>query len=71
MCVIKKIWKIFIFIKFIITILLYLEFFTPALADGFSPEFGWHQVSPSLQDSSLYSGRQYSSLDSHYLSSDF
>ena len=26
------------------------------LADGFSPEFEWQQVSSSLQDSSQYSG---------------
>ena len=34
-----------------------LEFFTSALADGFSLEFEWKQVSSSLQDSSQYSGR--------------
>ena len=34
-----------------------LEFFTSVLADGFSLEFEWQQVSSSLQDSSLYSGR--------------
>ena len=33
-----------------------LEFFTSALADGFSVEFEWQQVSSSLQDSSQYSG---------------
>ena len=33
------------------------EFFTSALADGFSLEFEWQQVSSSLQDSSQYSGR--------------
>ena len=37
--------------------LLIREFFTPALADGFSQEFEWKQVSSSLQDSSQYSGR--------------
>ena len=36
---------------------LLLEFFTPVLADGFSLEFEWQQVSSSLQDSSQYSGR--------------
>ena len=36
----------------IIIILLLLEFFTLALADGFSLEFEWQQVSSSLQDSS-------------------
>ena len=34
-----------------------LEFFTSVLADGFSLEFEWQQVSTSLQDSSQYSGR--------------
>ena len=33
-----------------------LEFFTSALADGFSLEFEWLQVSSSLQNSSQYSG---------------
>ena len=32
------------------------SFFLPALADGFSLEFKWQQVSSSLQDSSQYSG---------------
>ena len=32
------------------------EFFTSVLADGFSQEFEWQQVSSSLQDSSQYSG---------------
>ena len=31
-----------------------LEFFTSALADGFSLEFEWQQVSSSLQDSPQY-----------------
>ena len=34
-----------------------LEFFTSVLADGFSLEFEWQQVSSSLQDLSQYSGR--------------
>ena len=34
-----------------------LEFFTSVLANGFSLEFEWQQVSSSLQDSSQYSGR--------------
>ena len=34
-----------------------LEFFTSVLADGFSQEFEWQQVSSSLQDSSQDSGR--------------
>ena len=38
------------------------------LADGFSHEFGWQQVSSSLLDSSQYSGRsqQCSSFDSFH-----
>ena len=43
------------FAHIIITTL--LEFFTSALADGFSLEFEWQQVSSSFQDSSQYSGR--------------
>ena len=38
-------------------IFLLLEFSIPALADGFSLEFEWQQVSSSLLDSSQYSGR--------------
>ena len=34
-----------------------VEFFTSALADGFSLEFEWQQVTSSLLDTSLYSGR--------------
>ena len=34
-----------------------LEFFTSVLADDFSLEFEWQQVSSSLQDSSQDSGR--------------
>ena len=34
-----------------------LEFFISVLADGFSQEFEWQQVSSSLQDSSQDSGR--------------
>ena len=34
-----------------------LEFFTSVLADGFSLEFGWQQVSSNLQDSSQDSVR--------------
>ena len=40
----------------IIIIIHSLELFTSALADGFSLESEWHQVSSSLQDSSQYSG---------------
>ena len=39
----------------IIIILLFWEFFTPALANGFSLESEWQQVSTSLQDFYQYS----------------
>ena len=50
-----------------------LEFFTSVLADGFSLEFEWQQVSSGLQDSSRYSGRlqQCCRLDSLYSSANF
>ena len=50
-----------------------LEFFTSVLADGFSLEFEWQQVSSSLQDLSQYSGRpqQCCRLDSLYPSANF
>ena len=35
---------------------LFWEFFTPVLTDGFSLESEWQEVSSSLQDSSQYSG---------------
>ena len=41
----------------IIIIIHSLELFTSALADGFSLESEWQQVSSNLQDSSQYSGR--------------
>ena len=41
----------------IIIIIIHSELFTSALADGFSLESEWQQVSLSLQDSSQYSGR--------------
>ena len=41
----------------IIIIIIFWEFFTPALADGFSLDFEWQQVSSSLQDPSQYSDR--------------
>ena len=52
----------------IIIIITPLEFFTSVLADGFSLEFEWQQVSSSLQDSSRDSGRsqQCCHLDSLY-----
>ena len=43
---------IIIIIIIIINIIISLEFFTSALADGLSQEFEWQQVSSSLQDSS-------------------
>ena len=36
---------------------IYYEFITPALADSFSPETEWQQITSSLQDSSYYSSR--------------
>ena len=50
-----------------------LEFFTSVLADGFSLEFEWQQVSTSLQDSTQDSGRskQYCRLDGLYPSANF
>ena len=50
-----------------------LEFFASVLADGFSPESEWQQVSSSLQDSSQDSGRsqQCCHLDSLYPSANF
>ena len=50
-----------------------LEFFTSVLADGFSLEFEWQQVSSSLQDSSQYSGRSQPCcrLDSLHPSANF
>ena len=46
-------FSIFLWELFII-ILLFWEFFTPALADSFSREYDWQQVSSGLQDSSQY-----------------
>ena len=50
----------------------HLEFFTPALVDGFSLESEWLQVSSVVQDSSQYSGlsQQCLSLDGFGFSSD-
>ena len=50
-----------------------LEFFTSVLADGFSLEFKWQQVSSSLQDSSQDSGcsQQCCHLDNLYPSANF
>ena len=41
----------------IIIIINSFESFSQALADGFSRQFEWQQVSTSLQDSSQYSSR--------------
>ena len=41
------------------SIIIFMEFFTAVLADGFSLEFEWQQVFSSLQDSSQYSGRPH------------
>ena len=43
--------------QLIMIIIILFEVSTPALADGFSQEFEWQQVSLSLQDSSQYSDR--------------
>ena len=58
--------------SFTIIIIYLFEFFTSALADGFSLEFEWQQVSPSIQDSS-HSGRSHkcSSLDVFQSSANF
>ena len=47
---------IIIIITIIIIILLLEEIFIAALADVFSLEFEWQQVSSYVQDSSQYSG---------------
>ena len=49
------------------------EFFISVLADGFSQEFKWQQISSSLQDSSQDSGRsqQCCHLDSLYSFANF
>ena len=49
--------QVIFYIIIIIIIIHLLELFTSALADGFSQESEWQQVSSSLQDSSQYSGR--------------
>ena len=43
--------------RFILWLFTPWEFFTSVLADGFSLEFEWLQVSSSLPDSSQFSGR--------------
>ena len=54
-------------------IIIPVEFFTSVLADGFSLESEWQQVSSGLQDSSQYSAcsQQCCHLDSLYPSSNF
>ena len=56
-----------------IIILLFREFCTPAVTDGFRLVYEWQQVSTSLQDSSRYSGQsqQSYSLDGIQTSSYF
>ena len=55
------IWLLFDWLLLSLLLLLLLfysfDFFTPELANGLSLEFGWQQVTSSLQDFSLYSGR--------------
>ena len=41
-----------LFLLLLLSLFTPLEFFTSVLADGFSLEFEWQQVSSSLQDSS-------------------
>ena len=62
---------IFIFLFFIF--LLFWQFFTSELTDGFLLEFEWQQIFSSLQDSSQYSSlsAQCSSLDGLHSSSYF
>ena len=45
------------FVKIIIIITHSLELFTSAVADGFSLDSEWQQVSSNLQEYSQYSGR--------------
>ena len=54
-------------------IIIFREFFTPILRDGFLLGFEWYQVSSNLQDSSLYSGwfKKCCSLDGLNTSSNF
>ena len=47
---------IWLYCNRLVIILLFWEFFTPVLTDGFSQKPEWQQVSSSLQDSSQYSG---------------
>ena len=53
---VSQFFQLIIIIIIIIIIIYSLEFFTSALADDFSLESEWQQVSSSLQDSSQYSG---------------
>ena len=52
-------------------LLLLLECFTPALADGLSLESEWLQVSSGLQDSSQYSDRPQQCYSLYGLGSSF
>ena len=51
----STIWQV-IFFCWLLLLFYSLEFFTSALADGFSLKSEWQQVSSSLQDSSQYFG---------------
>ena len=57
----------------LLLLLFYSEFFKSALADGFSLESEWQQVSSNLQDSSqdFGSSQQCCRLDSLYPSANF
>ena len=48
--------SVLLLLLLLLLLFILLEFFTSVLADGFSLEFEWQQVSSSLQDSSQYSG---------------
>ena len=50
-------WGSLFFTRLLLLLFTPLEFFTSLLADGFSLEFEWQQVSSSLQDSSQDSDR--------------
>ena len=50
--------RVLLLLALLLLLLFYFqEFFTLALADGFSQDLEWQQVSSSHQDSSQYSGQ--------------
>ena len=53
----RSLCKSFLLLLLLLLLFTPLEFFISVLADGFSLEFEWQQVSSSLQDSSQDSGR--------------